>query len=163
MSIRESLRQEIEATKIEYYKLLGSIPDEAFDLLSDNPAWTVREVLYHMSIAPRMLGRDVKMITGQNWVYRVIPYIVPKALFNGLNERLTRFGARNVTRESLADAYDEAHEAVMEALDQVADPDWDPFLSGDVTLERLFRYIKVHFDSHAEQIRLIVGGAGDAG
>jgi hypothetical protein len=53
----------------------------------------------------------------------------------------------------------------MRALDQVANsdfdkhlryPDWDPLLSGEVTLERLFHYVKVHFDSHAEQIGLIV-------
>ena len=40
---------------------------------------------------------------------------------------------------------------------QVAYPDWDPLLSGDVTMERLFRYVKVQFDAHAEQIRASVG------
>jgi hypothetical protein len=50
----------------------------------------------------------------------------------------------------------------LKALDEVEDsnfekklnyPDWDPLLSGEVTLERLFRYVKVHFDSHAAEIR----------
>ena len=62
MSTREKLPLEIEATKMAFHKLLDSIPVEAYDLPSDNPAWTVGEVLYHMSIAPRMLGKDVKMI-----------------------------------------------------------------------------------------------------
>ena len=32
-------------------------------------------------------------------------------------------------------------------------PDWDPMLSGFVTLERLFHYIRLHFDAHAEEIK----------
>jgi hypothetical protein len=31
--------------------------------------------------------------------------------------------------------------------------DWDPFLSGEVTIEKLFHYVKAHFDSHAEQLK----------
>ena len=32
-------------------------------------------------------------------------------------------------------------------------PDWGPLLAGHVTLERLFHYIKLHFVSHAGDIR----------
>ena len=115
-----------------------------------------------MSIAPRFLGADVKMITGRNWVYRLAPILVPKRLFNWLNAVLTRHGARRLSREFLAREYDQAHQAALRALESVSEqdlqksvyyPDWDPLLSGEVTVERLFRYIKSHFDSHAAQIR----------
>ena len=66
MSTREELRQEIETTKIEFHELFDSVPVEAYNLPSDNPAWTISQVLYHMSIAPRMLGKDVKMIKNQS-------------------------------------------------------------------------------------------------
>ncbi len=167
MAIREELFEEITATKDEFHKLLDRIPVEAYNLPSDNPAWTVSEVLYHMSIAPRMLGKDVKMITGQNWIYRLIPVIMPRKLFDWLNKTLTRYGARNPSPEFLAKEYDTAHELTMKALAEVHDadfskklhyPDWDPLLSGEVTLERLFHYIRVHFDSHAEQLIDIVEG-----
>lgn len=162
MSIREELQQEIEETRQAFHALLASIPDEAFDLPSDNPAWTIGEVLYHMSIAPRMLGTDVKMIVKQSWLYKIIPTVIPKKLFDWINKHLTRWGARNLTREFLKEEYDQAHAATLKALDEVDDsdfkkklnyPDWDPLLSGEVTLERLFRYVKVHFDSHAAEIR----------
>jgi hypothetical protein len=165
MSTREQLRQEIEATKVAFHQLLDSIPEEAYDLPSDNPAWNVGEVFYHMSIAPRLLGNDVKMITRQNWIYRLVPILIPKAVFDWLNKVLTRYGARNLSRDFLAREYDKAHDATVKALDGVADddfakhlhyPDWDPLLSGEVTLERLFHYVKAHFDSHAEQIKRIV-------
>ena len=78
---------------------------------------------------------------------------------------MTRFGARNPSPEFLAQEYDKAHVLALKALAEVNDdefskkvdyPDWDPLLSGEVTLERLFHYKKVHFDSHAGQIRKIV-------
>lgn len=165
MSKREALRQEIEETRAAFHALLAAVPDAALHLPSDNPAWTVGEVLYHMSVAPRMLGRDAKMITGQNWAFRLIPLIVPKGLFNWLNQELTKYGARRLSREFLAEEYDKAHAMTLRMLAAVADsdfekrvhyPDWDPLLSGEVTLEKLFHYVKAHFDSHEGQLRAII-------
>jgi hypothetical protein len=171
MSLREELRQEIDQTQVAFHQLLDSIPEEAFGLPSDNPAWTVGEVLYHMSVAPRFVGLDVKMIVRQNWIYHIIAVVVPKALFDGLNKKLTQFGARKLSRDFLSQEYDKAHKSALRALDSVSDPDfdkhlyypdWDPLLSGDVTLERLFHYVKAHFDSHAGQIREIVESNKDS-
>jgi hypothetical protein len=72
----------MEATKMEFHKLLDSIPVQAYDLPSDNPAWTVAEVLYHMSIAPRFLGKDLNMIIRQDWLFHLIPIILPRRLFD---------------------------------------------------------------------------------
>ncbi len=165
MSIREELFTEINSTRDDFHKLLASIPCETYHLPSDNPAWTVSEVLYHMSIAPRMLGRDVKMITGQNWLYRLVPILLPKKAFDWMNKNLTKYGARHATPDFLAKEYDKGHEATLAALAEVADadfekklyyPDWDPLLSGEVTLERLFHYVRLHFDAHATQLWEIV-------
>lgn len=82
MSIKEELRIEILDTRRAFHALLAEIPDEALSGPSDNPAWTIGEVLFHMEY-----------------------------------------------------------------------PGYDPLLGGEVTLERLFRYIKLHFEAHAVQIR----------
>jgi hypothetical protein len=59
-------------------------------------------------------------------------------------------------------AYDAAHAAAMAAFETIQDhewakgveyPDWDPMLSGFVTIERLFRYVSLHFEVHARQVR----------
>jgi hypothetical protein len=159
---REQLGAEIEATRRAYHHLLAEVPESAYGQPSGNPAWTIGDVLYHMSLAPRLLGTDLKLILNFNWAYRLIPLVVPKALFNGLNARLTRFGARRPSRTFFAKAYDRAHGAALRALDTVPDsawqrrvyyPDWDPLLSGWVTVERLFHYVGRHYESHAEQIR----------
>jgi hypothetical protein len=72
MSKQEEHRQEIEATREAFYKLLASIPDEAFSLPSDNPVWTMGEVLFHMTLAPRFLTADLRLIIGQAWISRVL-------------------------------------------------------------------------------------------
>ncbi len=162
MDTRERLRAEIEATRAAFHQLLAEVPASAYRLPSDNPAWTIGDVLFHMSLAPRLLGADLKLILTFNWAYRLIPVVVPRALFDGLNARLTRFGARRPSRAFFAAAYDRAHRATLRALDSVPEgawqrqvfyPAWDPLLSGAVTVERLFHYVQRHFDSHAAQIR----------
>lgn len=161
MTTHDCLRQEIEDTRQAFHRLLDSIPDEAFSLPSDNPAWTVGQVLYHMSIAPRMMILDVQMISGQRWIYRLLPLLVPKRLFDWLNVRLTRRGARRVSRQFLSKEYDRAHNTAVGALDALPEadlskslvyPNWDPLLSGEVTLEYLFGYVRRHFESHAAEI-----------
>jgi uncharacterized damage-inducible protein DinB len=166
VDLREELRQEIEATREAYHRLLASIPDEAFSLPSSNPAWTIGEVLFHMSLAPRFLTADLRIILGQAWIARMIGALVPKSLFDWLNETFTRRWARRLSREKLEQAYDKAHASALKALDSLREgdfqkslqyPDYDPLLSGEVSVERLFRYIKIHFDTHARQIREKVG------
>ncbi len=74
------------------------------------------------------------------------------------------------TKESLAEAYDQAHARTLQVLESVKDeeweygaeyPDWGPLLGGHVALERLFHYIKVHFESHASDIRRALGKNSD--
>jgi len=162
---KQELRQEIEETRLRFHDLLARVPEGAFGRQSLNPAWTVGEVLYHMSLAPRFLISDVRMISGQGWMYKLVALLVPGGVFNWLNKVLTRYGARHLDRQFLADEYDRAHAITLNALEMVAEddldkemqyPDWDPLLSGEVTLERLFHYVKLHFDAHKAQILAVL-------
>ncbi|MEZ4709347.1 MAG: DinB family protein [Caldilineaceae bacterium] len=164
MKTRERLRQEIESTQAAFHRLLDSLPEEALSLPSDNPAWTIRQVLYHIAIIPRYMIVEVVMIRRQVWLYQLLPRLIPKGLFDWLNVRITRLGARK-SRRQLAEVYDRSCRASLQALDSVDDADfgkslfyplWDPLLAGHVTVEFLFGYIKRHFDSHAAQIESIV-------
>ena len=74
---KEKLRVELEATRKEFHLLLEEIPAEMLDRLSLNPAWTIRDVLYHMSLAPRNLPSDVRLIRHLKWVPKL-----PPRLFN---------------------------------------------------------------------------------
>ncbi len=126
-------------------------------------------MLYHISLAPRFLLADVRLITGPRWLYALVPRLVPKRLFDRVNAWYTRFGSRRLSRQFLAREYDRAHAMALLALDRVEDgefqtsvgyPDWDPLLSGEVTLEQLFHYVKDHFEAHASQIERLIAGEG---
>lgn len=162
MKTKQQLEAEIEETRRRFHQLLASIPDSAFDQPSNNPAWTIGELLYHMSIAPRLMVADVAMILRRPFLLTLLPKLFPEQLFHWLNARLTRFGARHLNRQFLANEYDKAHERILQtfrSLDEadlqksVHYPNWDPLLSGEVTLAYLFGYIKRHFDSHAADIQ----------
>jgi hypothetical protein len=153
-------------TQKAFHALLEEIPDQALTMPSDNPAWTIGEVLYHMSLAPRLLVTDLRIILGQPLLAKVFTFLVPDSLFHRLNETLTRRGARGLNLASLANEYDKAHARALQALDPLSDmdlqkslryPGYDSMLAGDVTVERLFRYIRMHFESHEQQIREISG------
>lgn len=162
MTLRDDLRVEIESTRGDFRALLAELPDEALLNPSDNPAWTTGEVLYHMSLAPRLLVADIGLITRRRWVFGIVKRVLSLRLFNWFNERYTRRAARPLTREHLAAEYDRALDTALRTLDALAEdqlamsldyPPIDPFLTGEVTVERVFRYVRHHFDEHAAQIR----------
>jgi hypothetical protein len=167
VSIKDELRAEMIDTHNAFHKLLAEIPDDAFSSPSDNPAWTIGEVLFHMSLAPRFMVTDLRVILAQAWLARMFAILVPAALFHRLNEFFTRYGSRNLNRTFLAEEYDRAHQRAMQSLEalQEADfqkslryPGYDPLLSGNVTVERLYRYINLHFEAHERQIRESLAG-----
>jgi hypothetical protein len=156
-AIKNQLRIEIDATCKDFHQLLAEVPEEMLNTPSLNPDWTIMEMLYHMSLAPRNLPTDVRMIRHLKRVPKL-----PTGPFNRLNSYLTRRGARNLGKPALAAKYDEAHSRTMAALESIKGeewtfgvdyPDWDPMLSGFVSLERLFHHIRLHFDAHAREIR----------
>jgi hypothetical protein len=160
-AIRDEIRAELEATRAAFHALLESLSDEDWARGSGNPAWTVGEVMYHMTLAPRFLPEDVRLIRRLGWAPKL-----PGGLFNALMALLTRLGARNRTSQDVAEQYDAAHERMLAVLETIRDeewskgmdyPDWDPLLSGHVTLERLFHYPALHFQAHAVEVRQGLG------
>ncbi len=154
------------ATRDAFHRLLDEIPDAALSEPSDNPAWTIREVLFHMSLAPRLMVSDIAMITRGPWLVRVVPRLVPQGVFDWCNKVYTRERGRRKSRRALAAEYDRATETILGALARLDEadlgrsavyPGWDPLLAGEVTLARLFHYVQAHFDTHAEQIRDRIG------
>lgn len=169
MANKQELLQEIEETRQRFHQLLENVPDEAFGKPSGNPAWTVGELLYHMSIAPRFMVADVQLILKRPFLLKLLPKLFPEPLFHWLNARLTRYGARSLNRQFLASEYDKAHQRVVQTLHNLNEADllksvhyprWDPLLAGEVSLVYLFGYLKRHFDSHAADIVQIVNQNG---
>jgi hypothetical protein len=123
-------------------------------------------VLFHITLALRLLPSDVRMIRGSGWAPKL-----PAALFNWLKDAYTRWGARRLNLETVDAWYDEARDKVLALVETMEDGEWekgaeypdgDPLLSGYVSLERLLRHPALPFRSHAVEIRsdMVRGSAG---
>lgn len=93
----------------------------------------------------------------------------PQGIFDWVTKVATRHRGQKLGRVDLARQYDQATTRILAALASVDDddfeksatyPDWDPLLSGEVTLTQLFHYVRAHFESHEPEIRAAVAVTG---
>lgn len=155
------LQEELETTRLAYHQLVERVPPSLYTQPSSNPAWTIGEELFHITLAPTMLTQDVRMFLKNPWYMRLIVKILNKKTFDRLNAWYTRLKGSRATPENLKQTYDRGHQAALTALLSLKDedlertltyPNWDPQLSGKVTLAHLFHYITRHFKHHAKSI-----------
>lgn len=160
-SDRAAIREKLEETRQAYHRLAQAIPADGWEAPSSNPAWNVRQLMWHIIYALKMLPSDLTMLRR---VRRQIP-MPPGWIFHPVNRLVTRWGARGLTPEKAVRQYDQALDKVIALLDDLQEeelllylnyPDWDPALSGRVTIERLFMYPWTHFQEHYEQIQAAV-------
>lgn len=161
-SPRDALRRELEDTRSAYHALLAEIPDGAWERPSANPAWTVRQMMFHITLALRFLPADIAALR------RGFTPTVPPGLFNRINEWYTRFAGSRQTRRSLAAEYDRRHQRLLTLLDSIEPHEWslsarypdiNRNLQGTQTIAAMFHYIAVHFAEHAADIRPALAGA----
>ena len=152
----DAIRQELESTRQAFHDLAGSLSQEAWERDSVNPAWTVGALTFHITVGLQALPLDVWLIRHLGW----LP-LPPAGLFHRLNQWITRRGGRRHTPETVTEVYDRAHEQVLALLETIRPeewdqalhyPDWDPLLSGRVSVEDLFHYPARHFAQHAAEI-----------
>lgn len=162
MGLKEELANELETTRQNFHHLLDSIPEALYVHPSENPAWTIGDVLYHLTLGSPAIRFEIWMIRHASGIYQLLLNDTISRLFNRINALFARRGQR-VTRQRLIKAYEAGHAGLVSSLRRMQAEDFarsvnypEAFISelaGVATIERLFRYIKLHFDIHAGQIR----------
>jgi len=161
MELKQELIQEMETSRQNFHHLLDSVPEAAYDHPSHNPAWTIGDVLYHITLGPPAIRFEIWMIRYMPWIFKALNRTTSK-IFNWGNA-LFAHRAKRITRQRLLKAYEAGHAGLMSSMRRMDESDFarsvmypESFVSelaGVVTIERLFRYIKLHFDVHAGQIK----------
>lgn len=161
MSIKEQLAQDLESTRLGFHHLLDSVPETFYSHPSDNPAWTIGGVLYHITLGPPAIRLEITMIRHTPWMFKLLNNSTSR-LFNWGNALLARDPAR-ITRQTLTKAYEKGHTGLMSSLSRLQEPDFARSvtyppefvfeLAGEVSIERLFRYVTLHFEVHEKQIQ----------
>ena len=163
-AVRIALKCEIEFVREKFHRFLVTIPEETLRSPSKDPAWTNGELLYLMSTSPRIIKSVLKKYTRENTHFQYVSKVITGPLIQKTNEVIIRSRGRKITRWLLAEEYDHTSMLVLELLDAVSDgdfdktltiPDLDPLLSGPVTIENIFHYVKDHFYTYRSQINII--------
>ena len=143
------------------------VPESDYSLPSSNPAWTVGDILFHITLGPRALALEVWLTLHARGPYQLAMRYFPSRMFNRLN---AWFGnrKRRVSRQGLLKAYGQAHAAIKSRLRRVRGEDLSKSvtypqdyvsdLTGEVSVERLFRYVKGHFEEHERELKIASGG-----
>lgn len=157
ISPRIQIRQELKETRQEFHALLDSLDESDWHLPSDNPAWTIGEVLCHLVLGINIINLEIKTVR------RKINYPKPsRALFDYLNIQLTRMWARYNPPQKIGRAYDKAHASLLRTLNRITSDEWEMatkypafdtlLMNQYITIEDIFHYPKQHFQAHQAEI-----------
>jgi len=162
VNLHEEIAQELEATRQGFHHVLNSVPEAFYHHPSLNPAWTVGDVLYHITLGPPALRFEIWMIRHARRFFQLAMNDLTSSIFNRVNVVFARHPKR-ITRQSLLKAYEAGHAGIMSSLKRTREDEFQKSirypesfvteLAGEVTVERLFRYTKSHFEIHAGQIK----------
>lgn len=169
MGLKEELDRDLENTRQNFHHLLDSIPEALYVQPSENRAWTIGDVLYHITLGPIAIRFEVWMIRSAPWLLTVALNDLTSRIFNWGNALFARRPKR-ITRQLLMKAYEGGHAGLIFSLKRVREADFEKSviypevfvseLAGVVTIERLFRYVTLHFDVHAAQIHSVISPPG---
>lgn len=146
---RQTIRAEMESTRTAFHQLLNSLSEDDWKKKSANPAWSVGQLLWHVSNGMEFFTRAVgycRKGKGPN---------PPSWLIAPGNVLLTRFGSRGATPKSSRDKYDRAHEALLACLDGVRDDEWSKsarIYGNDYTIASTFPEVAEHYREHEADI-----------
>jgi hypothetical protein len=160
---RIELRAEIELIREKFHRFLVTVPDSVLRLPSKDLGWTNGEILYLMSVSPRVIKPVLKRYMHENPPQSYISRIITGPLLQKTSELFIRSRGQNSTRWSIAMEYDHTCAVVLELLDAIPDedfdktltiPELDSLLPRQVTIAELFRYVKCHFYTYRKQVNL---------
>lgn len=160
---KKELEAQLDDTHRRFIELVNSIPEENYSLPTDNPAWSVGDILFHITLGPRALALEVWMTVHATGLYNFLMRHFPSRFFNSVNAWFGRGRSERVSRQSLLKAYGKAHAVIKSELRRTREEDLGKIavypldyvsdLKGEVSVERLFRYVTGHFEEHERALR----------
>ena len=160
---KKELETQLDETHRHFIALVESIPEENYSLPTDNPAWSVGDILFHITLGPRALALEIWMTIHAAGLYNFAMRHFPSRLFNSVNAWFGRGRSERVSHQGLLKAYGRAHAVIKSELRRTREEDlvkvaiypldYVSDLKGEVSVERLFRYVTGHFEEHERALR----------
>jgi hypothetical protein len=166
--VKDSIRNDLEATRSTFHALLGSLSEADLRKQSLNPGWTNGEILAHMLFVLILMVTLLPLTRLWGWLPKESsrPFAWLLNAFTGPFNRINALGARGqgrvFTYRRLDRLYDYLHFSLLKQLDSIKDEEWqrgmyyptqwDSNFDEFMTIEKLFHYTVTHFDFHLAQI-----------
>lgn len=161
---KKEIEQELDETHRRFIALVESIPEADYTLPTDNPAWTVGDILFHITLGPRALALEIWLTIHTPGLYNFAMRHFPSIFFNRVNAWFGSGRSERVSRQGLLKAYGSAHAVIKSSLRRAREEDlmktavypldYVSDLKGEVSVERLFRYVTGHFEEHERALKI---------
>jgi hypothetical protein len=147
---RARLRADLEEARAAFHRLLEAAGGARWHAPSATSAWTVGEVLVHLTWSLEYLPKEVEMARQGKGMFNLPKWFADPASF-----WIIRRQARKSDPQSLRRRYDAALDAALATLEAVPDSDWSLgahfYGHGFYTVADLFATPSQHLAEHTAQ------------
>ena len=144
---RSALRAELETTRDTFRAMVGALSDEQWHRKSQGSAWTVCEVMVHLTWALEQLPKEIASARQGKGMFNY-----PGPVSDVVSYWMARWMARKMTRQTIIHQYEAAMAAVLATLDSVDEHDWalgaQFYGHGFYSIESLFHTPAQHLVEH---------------
>jgi hypothetical protein len=166
--MQATLRAELESARVVFHLLLDSLSDAELMRRSHNPAWTNKQIMFHIALGFFLLP-GLSLV---GLVFGRLPRHFSRAFAHLLNDLTGPFNAINaagayggglvLSRVALARIFDAVHALSLLIAENIPADDWkrgmffptawDPLFTTYMTLEDVFRFPVRHLYAHTKHI-----------
>jgi len=155
----ESVREKLERVRDKFLCLLDKIPEIDWNRRFPGEGWTIKQEMVHIVQVLNILPHGIKRASqgGRRSFLAIVPPSL-RSWFNG--HILIPVMARSATRQSIGEAYNKAHSALLDILEGLPEDAWSkgmPYPKKYRTVEQLALRPVEHFEEHLEHLRNVLG------
>lgn len=155
----ESVREELKKVQLRFLHLLDEISEKDWDRRFPGEGWTAKQEMVHIVQALNVIPNGIRRASRGG--RRSILAIVPTSLRSWVNGYIViPFMARSATRQSIAEAYKKAHNALLGILEELPEEAWSkgmPYPRKYRTVEQMAHRPAEHFEEHLEHLQNVLG------
>ncbi|HXF61295.1 MAG TPA: DinB family protein, partial [Caldilineaceae bacterium] len=154
--MKSSILAELEAARLVFHALLDSLSEEDLQRASANPAWSNRQILFHMLfgflLLPSLLGIALifsRLPSSYSRRFAALLNRLEKP-FNVINALGPQGGGRVFTRQGLRSSFDWVHTLMMKWVQALPEAElqrgmyyparWDPLFRDYMTIAEILRF-----------------------
>ncbi len=153
------VKEKLENVRIRFLHLLDEISEKDWNRRFPDEGWSIKQEMVHIVQVLNVLPNGIKRASegGRRSILAIVPTNL-RSWFNG--HIIIPFMARNATRQTTAEAYNKAHSALLDILEELPEGAWSkgmPYPKKYRTVEQMALRPAEHFEEHLEHLQNVLG------